>query len=208
MKLLSIIKNVIKGNSASRIVPILNRRRYTGDKNSVCGGALADSNVLVVYQDCETYDIFRKALSNEKCYIYDIKVSQLLKDDDLREIELSMVGNCDHIINIINERDVDDLPKLVYQWFQKEAPFLSKDNRYASINTVAFFEDYNILEREKGAIKSLIKGLALLLGVNHGMMVNCVLANCTTTVTAVVDASLFMSSKYGEALTGETIVLE
>ena len=186
--------------------PIINGAVYSSSEYSYCGGALADMNVLIVSNDKNIASAFKTQLDKECCYWKEVSYDNELTIADLQKAENEMVGYCDGIVNVIKGISIEDPVKQVYQWFQVESPFLSVNDRQTTISTILIAETGDEVETYRSAYTHLVSSISHLIN-NHNIVVNAVLAMPSAEMEEIAATTAFLSSKYGEALTGETIIL-
>ena len=206
---LSVVNRTLQigvGDCANMSEPIINKKIYGLIEGSSCGGALADSNILIVYDDHNIFKELKTRFDKENAYVYGLAIDTELSGESLEEAKRKMTGLVDVIINILNMSSLDSSVTQVYRWFQVESPFLTSQERQATICSL-FVHGKGIGKNSNAKIKSLTTALARLLG-NHSFVVNSVIANDTTDITYLSDKVSFLCSKYGEALTGETIIMK
>ena len=109
-----------------------------------------------------------------------------------------------HVINIIACDNDSKLIGLVYQLLQAETDFFVNVDRQTSICTVVITDNNLNID----VVTSLIKGLAGALG-NHRIICNGIVTNSMDNLDDAIKTMMFLSSKYGNIMTGEVIkVLE
>lgn len=179
---------------------------YNTNFKSSCGGTLDDSNIIFVYNDKDYYSAIEKQFGDEGCYKSGLCLDSELVEDNLLAIKRKMIGPCDVIINIINSSKINNPIRQMYQWFQVESPFLTKQERNATICTI--YIDGNEPENSftSSSITKLNESLAHLL-INHSFVVNGIIAGKSVNERNISSLAAFLCSKYGAALTGETICL-
>ena len=186
--------------------PVINKAVCSLSKESYCGGSLADKNVLLVSNDMDIVPAFISQYKTENCYLNVVPYTNELTMEGLQNAEREMIGHCDSIVNIIKGNADEDSVKQTYQWFQVESPFLSAKNRQAAICTVLILDKKEQVESLKPSFIHFISSIATLIN-NHNIVVNAILAMPTANMEEIAATSAFLSSKYGEAMTGETLNL-
>lgn len=94
-----------------------------------------------------------------------------------------------------------------YQWHQKEVDYLVKLNQYATICSV--FVSGSAIDSvvKKKNAEMCIRGLAESLS-NHGLICNGIIAGEDDNFKEILDTTVFLSSRYGQIMTGEVIKLD
>lgn len=205
-KLKTIYNRLFREQSDLSMPPVINKAVHSLSKESYSGGSLADKNVLLVSNDRDLVPAFISRYKTENCYLKVVPHTNELTMEGLQNAEREMIGHCDSIVNIINENADKDSVKQTYRWFQVESPFLSAKYRQATVCTVLIVDTRERLDAMKPAFIHLISSIATLIN-NHNIVVNAILAMPTANMEEITATSAFLSSKYGEALTGETIVI-
>lgn len=184
--------------------PIINNRITSNNYYSYCGGANRGSNCIIIGDEKKLAQSICIRFEEEGANCYYVNNSLPL-NQELACVEKKMVGYVDCIINVINTSLPEDPIKYIYQWFQIEAPYLTSHNKPATICTVLQGTNYD--DATKNRFVSLIESLALLLG-NHSLVINGVFCGEDVEFEKAAVIATFLSSKYGEALTGETLILK
>lgn len=217
------IKGIIKKCFLHKesISPIIDPVAYASINESYCGGSLAESNVLVVTND--------QAIAVEDIKIHFTKehasvgVLFVSSDDlELRDIVRAgneLIGPFTHIINVLrfNEQgnllksnetfNEKDIMRLAYQWSQTETDYLVRLSNYATLCTVYIHSESTDSMVIGTGIHHLVSGLAKVLS-PHGIICNGVNASLIVPQEAWLAASIFLSGKYGQIMTGEVLNME
>ena len=194
---------------------IFDKMVYKEREKSYSGGSLSDSNILIVSNKSFSEDTIIHLLRNENLK-YSIKhVNSLMSRSDIIDASNSLIGPFSHIVNILwckNQKklesdvnsSIDDVMYRIYQWHQVEVDYLVKLNQYGTLCTV-FIEkeglDSDVIRKN---VEMLVKGLAEPLA-NHGLICNGIIANQSISIEDLVCSALFLSSKYGQIMTGEVL---
>lgn len=216
MSILSKIKRMI-GNKVI-IEPIIDYNRYTNRELSYSGGSLAESNILFVSNRDIPVEIIDDLSSRESSSIAIVKPSDLLSQDTITAAGSNLIGPFLHIVNIYKKESSDLLnpdntfPKKdqmyrVYQWLQEEVSYLVPLNQYATICTIYIGDDTQYSEVLKRNIDMCIRGLGEAMG-NHSIINNGIVASPSVSIKDIINTAIFLSSKYGQIMTGEVLHLK
>lgn len=192
---------------------------YKNIPNSYCGGSLADSNILIVTNGNIVEEMLDSLVLKEEATFKLIKLSSLMNTKVIKEAGETFIGPFTHIINMVYAEDFghlfdgyntynphDTLYK-IFQWHQQEVDYLVAQSQYATICTVFIGGDDIDTSVKKRNVEMLVKGLAEVLA-NHGMICNGIIADNEVPLNDIVNSSLFMSSKYGQVMSGEVLQLK
>lgn len=201
MELISLIKKIIM--NPHWINPIFDDVIYEDRQESYSGGSLSNSNLLLVFSEilqCEKNKIVQFISNSENCEV--VMTSENAFDCAIEDA-LKTIGHFEHIINCIDVNNEEDVYRL-YSLLQKESGYLLNRNYYGTICTVVVSDEYNncILH----GVKSLIEGCGWVMP-NHKIISNGILTTREVMMNEVMRSALFLSSKYGQLLTGNIIEL-
>lgn len=217
------IKGIIKKCFLHKetIHPIIDPVQYASIEESYGGGSLSESNVLVVTND-QTLAIesIKKRFSKERASTGILFASSdNLKLNDIVQAGNELIGPFTHVINIFrfNEQgnivkpdgtfNSEDMMRLAYQWCQTEVDYLVKTSNYATLCTVFVHSDSTDSVVIGSGISHLISGLAKVLS-PHGIICNGVTVMPSVPQDAWLATVAFLSSKYGQIMTGEVLNME
>ena len=94
-----------------------------------------------------------------------------------------------------------------YQWHQEEVDYLVKLKQNATICSV-FISGSSIEETvKKRNAEMCIRGLAESLS-NHGMICNGIIAGEDDNLKVILNTTVFLSSRYGQIMTGEVLKMD
>lgn len=209
-------QDVIKiGISADSLNPTYHNRlhpsffnrmmRYSPFAESVCGGTLADTNTIFVYNDELVLKRLKKYFEKEKSYCYHIACDSGIREESLVGVERTMIGCCDNMVNVVNCSNLEDPIKYIYRLFQVESPYLTSRYHESNICTVLMVNDSKDRYLLKKTLPPFIRSLGGLLR-NHHIVINAVLG-CDVDIYEVAATVAFLCSEYGQAMTGETLIL-
>ncbi len=216
MSILSKIKKLI--GKKVYIEPIVDYNRYTDSEKSFAGGSLADSNVLIVTNTEPSADIKEQFSINEKATIAIITTDGLLNQDTIHKAGKNLIGPFTHIINIY-KKDTSDLLTVdckypesdemyrVYQWLQEEVSYLVSLNQYASICTAYIGDGTQYSDVLSKNMDMCIRGLGEVMG-NHIIINNGIVASSSVPMQEIINSAIYLSSKYGQIMTGEVLHLK
>lgn len=175
---------------------------YDGINKGYAGGSLEHSNLMIIFsQDINIAEV-QKLLNYEKCYVKSCAVSAISKSD-LKKFGTDLIGGFNHIINLVHIGKDYDIYE-IYKLLQIEAEYLIENNAYATLCTAIMGDEDNPIV---SGITSLIKGLGYTMP-NHNIVANGVVAGNNFDISAIVQATIFLSSKYGQIMTGEIIKMK
>ena len=214
--ILGILKKVMRRfwGRIQYITPIVDKTQYPSILGSA-GGSLYESNVLIV-TNITHLDIIKELFEKERCHLFIIQQDLVLTKEQFLATMERMVGKCDHVINLFQFNTalqllVDeaynphDLVSLVYQSLKVETDILI-DIPSATLTT-AILGKATIESRIITAIlKACVEGLGKPLG-NHGLISNGVYVNNEDKLDELVKMTIYLSSKYGQILSGQMIEL-
>ena len=214
--ILGILKKIMRRfwGRIQYITPIVDKTQYPSILGSA-GGSLYESNVLVV-TNIPQLDAIRKLFEKEQCNLFVILLDSVLTKEKISASMEKMVGKCDHVINLFQLDDSlhllieeqyndNDLVSLVYQSLKVEADTLV-DSQYATITTAVLGNATTESKIITATIKACVEGLGKPLG-NHGLICNGVYVNGEDKLDELVKMTIYLSSKYGQILSGQMIEL-
>lgn len=217
------IKGIIKKCFLHKetIHPIIDPIQYAPIEESYSGGSLSESNVLVVTNDQTlVIESIKKRFSKERASTGILFAStDNLKLNDIVQAGNELIGPFSHIINVLrfNEQENliksngtfnnEDMMRLAYQWCQTEVDYLVKTSYYATLCMVFIHSDSTDSVVIGSGISHLISGLAKVLS-PHGIICNGVTVMPSVPQDAWLATTVFLSSKYGQIMTGEVLNME
>lgn len=216
MSILSKVKKLIGKNVY--IEPIVDYNRYSDSEKSYAGGSLADSNVLIVTNTELTAEIKEQFTINEKASIAILPPKGLLNQDAIISAGNNLIGPFTHIINIYKKEtselltadrkypETDEMYR-VYQWLQEEVSYLVPLNQYASICTAYIGDETQYSDVLCKNMDMCIRGLGEVMG-NHTIINNGIVASSSVPMQEIINSSIYLSSKYGQIMTGEVLHLK
>ena len=216
MSIISKIKRLV-GHKVI-IEPIIDYNRYSNNEHSYSGGSLAESNILIVTNIDIPREFIEDLSTKEGSSISILKSSNSLNQDKIAIAGRSLIGPFLHIINIYKKESIDLLnpdntfPKedqmyRVYQWLQEEVSYLVPLNQYSTICTASIGDDTQYSDVFGKNIDMCIRGLGEAMS-NHNIINNGIVASPSVSIKDIVNTAIFMSSKYGQIMTGEVLHLK
>lgn len=191
---------------------------YKERENSFSGGSLSDSNILIVSNKSISEDTAIQLLRNENVGFNVIHLNNLMSSSNITDASAELIGPFTHIVNVIWYEKTSNIESdkcgfnndamfRIYQWHQEEVDYLVKQSLYGTLCTVFIGnEDIDCAVIKKN-VELLIKGLAESLA-NHGLICNGIVANQSIPIKDLLCSALFLSSKYGQIMTGEVLHME
>lgn len=195
------------------IEPIVDANIYPNLDKSYAGGSLAESNVLIVTNISIPNEQLIELAENENATFSTINTNGLLSSDEIRKSCGKLIGPFTHIINIFKKDkalpllmpnggypETDDMHR-VYQWLQEEVGYLVPLDLGGSICTVYISDD----SQYGKVLKKNMEMFALSLGdaiSSHSIINNGIVAPNHVPLREILQAAMFMSSKYGQILGG------
>lgn len=216
MRLMNVIKRLL--GRAEYIEVIADKACNANIPDGYAGGSLSDDNVLIITNTELPAEVVKDVFSKEKTY-YSVKsVKHLLHVEDIIDAGKDLIGPFTHIINFFNDKDEmsliskdwqfndKDSMYQFYQWHQEEVDYLVNLNQYATICSV--FISGSSIEKsvKKKNAEMCIRGLAESLS-NHGLICNGVISKECVAIEKLLNASVFLSSCYGQIMSGEVLSL-
>lgn len=181
------------------------------------GGSLAARNILLVTDSELPAEAVEAVLGREKACYSVLSPDGLMGGDDIKGAADGLTGPFTHVINLFfdtedgsfltdgNRYNDGDSVYRLYQWLQEEVAYLVGLKQYATVCTV-FVGDSSIEGKvRKKNVEMCIKGLAETLA-DHGIICNGVIAGCDIGTEDLLATSVFLSSRYGQVLSGEVLV--
>ena len=214
MRINGIIKRFL--GVANYIDVIADKESKANISDGFAGGSLANDNILVVSNFPLPEQDVEMAFKKEKADYVIISTNKTLDNDTINIASSELVGPFTHIINIFYDTEQmalinsdgryneNDASYLFYQWHQQEADYLVNLNQYATICSLFISgESTDCLVKQKNA-EMLIRGLSEVLS-NHGIICNGIVANNNHCLKELLESSVFLSSRYGQIMTGEVL---
>lgn len=206
--------------TAEHVTAIADEIIYRENENSYAGGSLTDSNVLVVSnirENSNTIQLLNEALNIEKCkkvrrcFLSNSNNLDCLGGtiDEDKEIEFN------HIINWIEIVSDDCVAaykcdmQLLYYIMQIECNYFVSNSSNGTICSILIDSGQADImsEAEIGGMKSLIKGLGYRMP-KHKVIINGAIVYKDVPLKEVVPVAIYLSSKYGQILTGEVLEMK
>lgn len=212
------IKTKIKSlfNKTTYIEHIVDKVTYPDILTSHAGGSLATSNLLIVTNGSIDDNLINDYLAIEQVNYHVLLTKDLLNNTDLVKAGDSLIGPFTHVINFYYpEKETSSLNPdnnytdsfyMLYQWQQKEVDYLVNLSQYSTICTCYIYDNSINGYVGKRHAEMCIKGLAAVLS-NHGMICNGIVASRGVPFDTLLKSSIFMSSKYGQIMSGEVLDL-
>lgn len=217
MRLFNLIKNII--GRFEYINVIVDKSNNNDIPDGYSGGSLAADNILVITNSELPKEVVCEVFKKEEANYSILFLDDILCCNDIKKASKNLIGPFTHVINFFYEKDAGklilngnqyndkDCVYQLYQWLQEEVDYLVKLSQYATINTV-FISGSSIDSHVKiRNVEICIRGLAEALS-NHGMICNGVIANQNVTIKELLSTSVFLSSRYGQVMTGEVLKYE
>ena len=197
---------------------IIDKMVYKEREKSFSGGSLSDSNILIVTNRSISEDAAIRLLRNENAGFNILYLNNLMSCSDITDAATDLIGPFTHIVNVVwyekttnIESEIggsnDDAMFRIYQWHQEEVDYLVKLNQYGTLCTVFIGNEEIDSDVIKKNVELLVKGLAESLA-NHGLICNGIVANQSVPIEELLCSALFLSSKYGQIMTGEVLHME
>ena len=206
-----------------RLLGVANYIDVIGDKeakadiyDSFAGGSLSNDNILIVSNAPLPEQDVEVILKKEKADYVILSTDKNLDLDVIKNASSNIVGPFTHIINLFYDMEQmalinsegryneSDSSYLFYQWHQQEVDYLVNLNQYATLCSLFISgESTDCLVKQKNA-EMLIRGLAEVLS-NHGIICNGIVANSNHSLKELLESSVFLSSRYGQIMTGEVL---
>lgn len=197
---------------------IYDKNFYEENKQSYAGGSLEDSNVLVLSNDEAVLPKLNAFLKREKCYSQACDMKKIHSAESFSSCN-NLIGPFDHVINIVKMDKCDtlltsqktyngnDILHQLYHLLQMETDYLVQNDRYATLTTA--FQSDGSIEGDiiSEAVAHLLNGLSKPLS-NHHLVENGLVATVKITEDTIIKNALFLASKYGQVMAGETMKLK
>lgn len=191
------------------IRPIIDTCDYKNNEQSYCGNSLSKSNALIIVNEKEHVSYIEKVLMKERCNISTILLDEnkKIKIADIVDAGINSIGPFQHIFFLyrISHQDYFACEK-VYEDLKCITEYMIGTNTLGSIS-IALITDLELSNKMMATvngIESLIKGLGYALP-NHGIIINGIKAEASVPMKSIIRTLSFLSSKYGQVLTGEII---
>jgi len=181
--------------------PVINKDGYSGN-------SLIEKNILYIVASKEDFNnqILRQS-EIENCN-YEIVKMWSLEELESFCFPKSELGHFDKIINIIDIEhlglEVDDYLYFIYHLFQIESDYII-ENKGTSITTALLTDDEKYDTANKTVV-NMMKGLGLPIA-GHSIIFNSLRATQKVPKQDIIQSLIFLSSKYGYELNGETLYL-
>lgn len=198
------------------IKPIVDMRNYGTNTSSYTGNSLSDSNVLFVSNiklANKDVNVIEGIMQKENCNytIFEYEEDRVLDTLNIREVAKSLIGPFDHVINLfyVNQNINEDFVEDFYKNIKVETEYLINSVKYGTVCTAIIYNSNIEIEKKASlhGMKSLIAGLGIVLP-NHGLISNGVLADDRIPIASIINTVLFLSSKFGQILTGEVFEMK
>ena len=163
-------------------------------------------------------DVVAEVLAKENAFFSTLTVNRLLCKDDIKDAGKNLVGAFTHIINVFYDGESKSLINAdgtynnsdgmyqFHQWQQEEVDYLVELDKYATLCSV-FITGSSIDNKVKSKnVEICVRGLAEALS-NHGMICNGIIANESDDIRQLLQSAVFLSSRYGQIMTGELLCL-
>ena len=215
------MKNIVK-NYNKRVRAIYSNDIIIDNRRSLTGGDLRGKNIVVISNDSNILEKYKKIIDIEGGYTNLLLLSHILKKEGLETQQLkklfckNLFGTIDVIINDIFSEHNDDLVKIkeyhdflteIYQLLQEESNFLVTEGKQAHLVNVCEINGKGEDNTIANFFNTITKGLAYALG-SHGIIVNGIIANEGLLTDESRRISLYLASRFGECLCGEVIQLK
>lgn len=216
MSILSKIKKLI--GKKTYIEPIIDYNRYADSEKSFAGGSLADSNILIVTNADLPADTSDQFSNHEKASLIVLSPEEFIDQQMIITTGDKLIGPFTHIINIYKKESSDllttenkypetDEMYRVYQWLQEEVSYLVPLNQYASICTAYIGDDTQYSDVLCKNMDMCFRGLGEVMA-NHNIINNGIVASPSVPMQEVINTAIYLSSKYGQIMTGEVLHLK
>lgn len=214
MRLINIIRKIV--GTAVVIEPIGDKESNANIPEGYAGGSLADENILIISNTVIPKDVVDGVFTKEKAYYSVINTNRLLCLEDITNASKDLIGPFTHIINVFYDKkemslisqegqynDNDSMYQF-YQWQQEEVDYLVKLNQYATICSI-YISGTSIdnLVKKKN-VEMCIRGLAESMS-NHRIICNGIVSDDNVAISDLLQSSVFLSSRYGQIMTGEVL---
>ena len=215
MKLLNLIKRIL--GHAEYTEAIADKYGNTNIPGGYAGGSLAAQNILLISNTELPSEVVKSVIAKEEAYYSVVTLDEQMTDKVITNAGRDLIGPFTHVINVFfdkeerpllngNKYNEKDSVYQLYQWQQVEVDYLVKLNQYATICTIFIGESSIEGNVKKHNVEMCIRGLAEVLS-NHGMICNGIIANKDIDFKDLLTTSVFLSSRYGQIMTGEVLKL-
>lgn len=217
MRLFGIIKKLI--GRAEYIEVIADKTANADIPDGYAGGSLANDNILIITNANLQAEVVKEVFSKEMAYYSVISPKGALGVEEITDAGKDLIGPFTHVVNVyydgedgslINkegEYNDNDSMFQFYQWHQEEVDYLVKLNQYATICSVFISGSSIDAHVKKQNAEMCIRGLAEALS-NHGIICNGIISNEIESLKDLLETSVFLSSRYGQIMTGEVLKLD
>lgn len=217
MRLLGILKKLV--GRAEYVEVIADKTANADIPNGFAGGSLANDNILIVSNANMPEEVVKDVFSKELACYSVIFPQGALSVEGIMDAGKDLIGPFTHIINVFfdkedgsliskdGEYNRNDSMYQFYQWHQEEVDYLVKLNQYATICTVFIGESSIEGNVKKHNVEMCIRGLAEVL-CNHGIICNALIASGADKLKELLETSVFLSSRYGQIMTGEVLKMD
>lgn len=218
MSIIDKIKRVV--GHKSYIEPIVDYNIYPDLVKSFAGGSLAESNILII----TNIQLFEEQLlrirknENVSVAVLFLPSCKRLSVSLIEDSGKTSLGPFTHIINIYKKTDEcsfltdnDDYPSTddmynVYQWLQEEVSYIEPLHLYGTICSAYIGDSSQYSKVLEQNMKMCFKGLGEVMG-NHSIINNGIVTSEKVPLDEIINSALFLSSKYGQIMAGEVLLL-
>ncbi len=216
MRFLNLVRRALGGGK--KLEAIVDKAINANISDGYAGGSLANDNLIIISNAELPINIVMDIFTKEKVYFSTLESKELLRIDDIKDAGKNLVGPFTHIINVIYDNDdmsliskngqyneKDSIYQL-YKWHQTEVDYLVELQKYSTICSIFITGSSvdNCVKRKN--VEMCVRGLAEALS-NHGVICNGIIANKTDDVKELLQSAIFLSSRYGQIMTGEVLML-
>ena len=216
MRLMNVIKRIFCRARYINVIADINCN--TNIPDGYAGGSLADENIIIVSNVDLSTNVVMDVFTKEKVNFSSLVTKRLLRVEDIKDAGENLVGPFTHIINVFYDNDdmsliskngqynEEDSMYHFFQWHQTEVDYMVEYNKYSTICSV-FITGSSLDNHVKSSnVEICVRGLAEALS-NHGMICNGIIANKNDDVRELLQSAIFLSSRYGQIMTGEVLML-
>lgn len=217
MRLLSVLKKLV--GRAEYIEVIADKTANADITDGYAGGSLANDNILIITNANLQAEVVKEVFSKEMAYYSVISPKGALSVEEITNAGKDLIGPFAHIVNVYYDKEDgslinkegeyndNDSMYQFYQWHQEEVDYLVKLNQYATICSVFISGSSIDASVKKQNVEMCIRGLAEVLS-NHGIICNGLIASEKDSLEELLETSVFLSSRYGQIMTGEVLKLD
>ena len=178
--------------------PISNIFVYKDNMSSFAGGSLDEDDILLVTNlSTEEISTFKMLLKNERCDVYTVESLKYRKYNAISKYPIS------HVVVLLSLDEYSDLTKAinsVYEELQCVGNYLIDYAKKG--NCVITVISQNMIL--KNTVLDFIKGLSKAFAA-HDVLVSGMVLDDKKRIEEIFPSILFLSSKYGQILTGEVL---